>query len=36
MLKRALRARGHEPSVPQRRTMSLPTHTRPRLCLAPV
>ena len=32
MLKRALRARGHESCAPQRRPMSLPTHTRPRLC----
>ena len=26
------RARGHEPCVPRRRAMSLPTHTHPRLC----
>jgi len=32
MLKRALRARGHALCGAQRRTMSLPTHTRPRLC----
>jgi hypothetical protein len=32
MLKRALRARGHALCAPQRRTMSLPAHTRPRLC----
>jgi hypothetical protein len=32
MLMRALRARGHEPCVPRRRTMSLPSHTHPRLC----
>jgi len=30
--KRALRARGHEPCAPRRRAMSLPAHTRPRLC----
>jgi len=29
---RAPRARIHEACVPRRRTMSLPTHTRPRLC----
>ena len=32
MTKRALRARGHEPCAPRRRTMSLPSHTHPRLC----
>jgi len=32
MTKRALRARGHALCAPQRRTMSLPAHTRPRLC----
>ena len=35
MLKRALRARGHALCGARRRTMSLPTHTRPRLCQAP-
>jgi len=31
-LKRALRARGHALCGARRRTMSLPAHTRPRLC----